>query len=180
MAAAGLSTIVVNLGHLGDQIRRALGDGSRYGVTIDYSEEGDRPLETGGGIRHALPLLGEKPFLVVNADVWTDYPLPPPPPAPTDLAHLVLVANPPHHPQGDFHLRQGRVVAADGPRLTFSGLAVYRPALFRELTPGRFALAPILREAARGGQVSGERFTGRWLDVGTPERLRALSSPAPR
>jgi MurNAc alpha-1-phosphate uridylyltransferase len=173
LAAAGFRELVINHAHLGGQIESALGDGSRWGVRIRYSPEG-RALETGGGIFRALPLLGDAPFLVVNGDIWTDFGYPPRHLAPGIVAHLVLVANPTHHPQGDFHLRGDRVANAGGPRLTFGGIGVYHPRLFAASAPGAFPLAPLLRAACDRGEVSGERFAGRWVDVGTPQRLQAL------
>jgi MurNAc alpha-1-phosphate uridylyltransferase len=170
--------VVVNLSWLGGQIEAALGDGSRYGVRLHYSDEGPEPLETGGGIFRALPLLGEGPFLVLNGDVWTDVDwsrlrerL-----APHDLAHLVLVPNPQHNERGDFVLERGRIVETPGERLTFSGVGVYRAELFRGCTDGAFKLAPLLRAAARAGRVGGVVHTGAWLDVGTPARLAHLDS----
>lgn len=178
LAAAGHTEIVINHAHLGDQIEAHAGDGNRYGVYIRYSAEGPgRALETGGGIFRALPLLGEAPFVVVNGDIWTDYPYARLPANPEGLAHLVLVDNPPHHPAGDFLLRDGRVVAeGEDERLTFSGIGVYRPELFAGCRAGAFALAPLLREAMGAGQVSGEYYGGRWLDVGTPQRLAELEA----
>lgn len=178
LAQAGLRDVVVNVSWLGAQVVAALGDGSRHDVRIAYSDEGPEPLETGGGIFRALPLLGPAPFLVLNGDVWTDYPyeqlrdvL-----QPNDLAHLVLVPNPAHNPDGDFVLRNGRIVEEPGERLTFSGLGLYRPELFAGCRDGIFKLAPLLREAARAGRVSGEVHTGDWLDIGTPERLAELDT----
>lgn len=187
LARAGICEVVVNLGWLGEQIRQRLGDGSALGVTVRYSDEGWPALETGGGIRHALPLLGDAPFLLVNADVWTDYPLQAlceraqALPA-GDRAHLVLVDNPPQHAQGDFVLRGERVSAGGEPRYTYSGLGVLHPALFAATrTPGhpaRFPLAPLLRTAMDAGQVGGEHYTGQWSDIGTPERLAAANASA--
>lgn len=173
LARAGVRDVVVNHAHLGAQIEAALGDGAAHGLRIRYSPE-ETALETGGGIFRALPLLGPDPFIVVNGDIWTDFD-----PAglhldDPDLAHLVLVDNPAHHPAGDFVLEGDRVRAEGGPRLTFSGIGVYRPALFDGCTPGRFPLAPLLRAAMAVDRVSGERHAGRWIDVGTPERLAAL------
>lgn len=174
LARAGFVDVVINHAHLGAQIEQALGDGSRYGVRIRYSPEGEKALETGGGIFRALPLLGDGPFLVVNGDVWTDYPFAQIPREPAGLAHLVLVDNPPQHPQGDFAL-VGSLMRNDGPeRLTFSGIGVYRPELFANCVPGAFPLAPLLRRAAEAGQVGGEHYRGRWMDIGTPERLAQL------
>lgn len=174
LAQAGISQIIINHAHLGGQIEQALGDGGRYGVDIRYSPEGEA-LETGGGIYRALPWLEDGPFVVVNGDVWTDYPFARLPPEPAGLAHLVLVDNPPHHPAGDFALAaDGWVSEADGPRLTFSGIGVYRPELFAGCTAGRFPLAPLLRRAMAAGRVSGEHYCGGWVDVGTPERLAEL------
>jgi len=174
LVRAGLRDLVVNYAHLGGQIADHLGDGGRFGAHIVYSPEPDGGLETGGGIHAALSLLDSDPFVVVNGDIWTDYPFARLPQAFDGLAHLVLVDNPPHHPQGDFCLRAGRVLAGDGPHLTFSGIGVYRRALFRGCTPGRFPLAPLLRAAMERGQVGGEYYGGRWRDVGTPARLERL------
>lgn len=168
LVAAGFTELVINHAWLGEQIEAYLGDGSRFGAQIQYSAEGE-PLETGGGIHHALPLLGHAPFVVVNGDIWTDYdfaslrgPL-------NGLAHLVLVANPAHHPDGDFRLVDGQV--RDEPGQTYSGVAVLDPKLFADCSPGAFKLAPLLRRAMGVGQVTGELFKGRWIDVGTHERL---------
>ena len=174
LAEAGVADVVINLAHLGDQIRAALGDGGRYGVTIRYVTEPEGALETGGGIAHALPLLGNGPFIVVNGDVWCDYPFGRLPGITKSLAHLVLVDNPPHHPQGDFALSGGQACADGAARLTYSGIAVLRGALFAGCCPGRFPLAPLLRDAMAKGLVSGEHYRGQWMDVGTPQRLRAL------
>lgn len=175
LAANGFSEVVINIAHLRDHIRAALGDGRAFGLTIHYSDEDDHVLETGGGIVNALPLLGDEPFLVVNADIWTDYrPDPAKTPAEGDLAHLVLVDNPAYNPDGDFALEAGRVRADGEVRLTFAGIGYYRPELFRSQLPSRFPLAPILREAIDLEAVSGERHPGHWFDVGTPERLREL------
>ncbi len=176
LAMAGFRDVVVNLSWLGPQIRTALGDGSRYNVRLAYSDEGPEPLETGGGIFRALPLLGPAPFLVLNGDVWTDYPYAKLRESlrPADLAHLVLVPNPVHNPSGDFVLRNGRIVEEPGDRLTFSGVGVYRPELFAGCEDGIFKLAPLLRGAARSGRVGGEVHDGEWLDIGTPQRLAEL------
>jgi MurNAc alpha-1-phosphate uridylyltransferase len=174
LRAAGYRDLVINLGHLGEQIEERLGDGGGLGVSIRYSREPPGALETAGGIREALELLGSDPFLVINADVWCDHPLRPPAFAADALAHLVLVANPEHHPQGDFTLQDGRVGLSGGPPHTFAGIGWYRPGLFAGLPRGRRALAPLLREAITAGQVTGELHKGDWIDIGTPERLRLL------
>lgn len=177
LAASGIRDIVINLGHLGTQIRTYLGDGRRWGVTIQYSPEPPGALETGGGIFHALPLLGSAPFIVINGDVWSHYPYARLPRHLNGLGHLVLVANPPHHPQGDFVLNTQQLVRNQGqPRLTFAGISVLHPALFAGCQPGRFSLSPLLRAAADSGQLSGEYYTGPWLDIGTPQRLQALDA----
>lgn len=170
LAAAGITELVINHAWLGQQVEQALGNGSRYGVRIAYSAETE-PLETGGGIFKALPLLGDEPFIVVNGDVWTDYDFSLLHAPADSLAHLVLVDNPPHHPQGDFSLEQTSVSTQGESKLTYSGISVLHPRLFAGCSAGAFALAPLLREAMRQGRVSGERFAGRWLDVGTVERL---------
>ena len=176
LAEAGIREVVVNHAHLGERIEQALGDGAAYGVRIRYSPEPVGALETGGGIFQALPLLGDAPFLVVNGDVWTDYPYDRLPASPDGLAHLVLVDNPPHHPLGDFALVDGRVRERDHAGWTYSGIGVYRPELFAGQTPGRFPLAPLLRRAIARDAVAGEHWLGAWADVGTPERLRELDA----
>ncbi|WMP16217.1 N-acetylmuramate alpha-1-phosphate uridylyltransferase MurU [Thiothrix lacustris] len=175
LARAGFRDIIINLAWLGWKIPAALGDGSRWNVTLHYSDEqSEGALETAGGILKALPLLGNAPFLVVNGDVWCDYPCLPYALPEHDLAHLVLVNNPAHNPQGDFALSNGRVANAGKPRYTFSGIGYYHPALFAGLSAGKHPLAPLLRAAMDAGQVSGEWFAGDWRDIGTPERLAAL------
>ncbi|MBE7373249.1 N-acetylmuramate alpha-1-phosphate uridylyltransferase MurU [Pseudomonas lopnurensis] len=171
LAAAGYKDVVINHAWLGQQIEDYLGDGARFGVRIRYSAEGE-PLETGGGIQRALGLLGGEPFMVVNGDIWTDYdfarlrrPL-------AGLAHLVLVDNPQHNPGGDFHLVGGAVTQlGQAGGLTYSGMAVLHPGLFEGCQAGAFKLAPLLRRAMATGEVSGERYAGTWVDVGTHERL---------
>ncbi|BCA26634.1 N-acetylmuramate alpha-1-phosphate uridylyltransferase MurU [Metapseudomonas otitidis] len=172
LAAAGFVDVVINHAWLGQQIEDHLGNGARFGLRIRYSPEGE-PLETGGGIHRALPLLGDEPFLVVNGDIWTDYDFARLR-APLDgLAHLVLVDNPAHHPGGDFQLHHGCVSDSvpGEPGLTYSGIAVLDPRLFEGCQPGAFKLAPLLRDAMGHAQVSGEHHPGHWVDVGTLERL---------
>ena len=174
LVAEGLRELVINHSWHGAIIEQRLGDGREFGASIEYSAEGDRALETGGGIRHALPLLGCDPFVAVNADIWTDFPFGSLPDALEALAHLVLVDNPTHHPDGDFTLAGSRVGDGEGHRLTFSGIGVYRPELFAELSEGCFPLAPILFDACGKGRLSGVHYTGEWWDVGTPKRLELL------
>lgn len=175
LVAAGMHDIVINHAYLGHQIEEVLGDGVRYGARIRYSSEGEA-LETGGGIFKALPLLGDAPFAVVNGDIWTDYPYALLPRAPEGMAHLVLVDNPLHHPAGDFTLRAHQVYdpAPGEPTHTFSGIGVYRPALFAGCAPGKFQLAPLLRKAMQQHAVTGVHYTGQWMDIGTPQRLDEL------
>ena len=180
LARAGFSEVVINHAWLGEQIEAHLGDGARFGVAIQYSPE-SQPLETGGGILQALKYLGDQPFVVVNGDIWTDYdfsvlqqPL-------DGLAHLVLMDNPQHHPEGDFSLQHNRVGQLDespdaSSNLTYSGIAVLHPQLFADCFGGAFRLAPLLRQAIAQGQVTGEHFTGHWIDVGTQERLAAAEA----
>ncbi|HET6756702.1 MAG TPA: nucleotidyltransferase family protein [Burkholderiales bacterium] len=172
---AGFSEIVINLAHLGDQIEAALQDGREFRVNIVYSREGEA-LETAGGIVFALPLLGNQPFIVVNADIYCEFDFSRlRAHAVEEMAHLVLVDNPPHHPRGDFALLQNRVAVAGVPMLTFSGIGVYRPELFSGIARGTKApLAPLLRRAMVEHRVTGERYSGIWRDVGTPERLKQL------
>lgn len=174
LARADAGRIVINHGRMGDKIEAAFGDGEGFGVEILYSAEGPVPLETGGGIRRALPLLGPAPFIVANGDICTDFDFTGLPARPAGLAHIVLVPNPAHHPAGDFCL-EGTQVRETGPqRLTYSGIGVFRPELFQDCPAGAFPLGPLLREAIRRDQVSGEYFSGRWMDVGDPDRLREL------
>jgi MurNAc alpha-1-phosphate uridylyltransferase len=176
LAAEGFRRAVINHAHLGERIVERIGDGSRYGLEIAYSAEPPGALETGGGIHNALPLLHSDPFLVVNADVWTDYPFGRLRRPLTGLAHLVLVPNPAHHPEGDFTLDGERLSprAPGAAAHTFAGIGVYARALFEGCTPGAFPLAPLLRHTMAAGRVTGELYTGRWVDVGTPERLAEL------
>ncbi|MBW7931246.1 MAG: nucleotidyltransferase family protein [Gammaproteobacteria bacterium] len=174
LGRAGIHELVVNLGWLGERIRGHLGDGARFGARIAYSEEGYPTLETGGGIHHALGLLGPDAFWVVNADVFCDFGFDQRSLPAGILAHLVLVPNPPQHPEGDFGLHEGMVHEGAGRRLTFSGISILHPGLFAGCRPGRFSLVPLLRAAMRDGAVSGEVHDGLWSDVGTPERLAAL------
>jgi len=176
LAQAGFCDIVINHAHLGAQIEQALGDGSRFGVRIQYSAEGEA-LETAGGIANALPLLDNEPFLVVNGDVFCDFDFGEIIKQPMDgvVAHLVLVDNPPQHPDGDFVLHHGKLVETGDHRLTFSGIGIYRPELFTSVVRGSKAkLAPLLRAEISQGRVSAEHYRGHWVDVGTPERLQAL------
>ncbi|WP_435103914.1 N-acetylmuramate alpha-1-phosphate uridylyltransferase MurU [Arhodomonas sp. AD133] len=175
LAAAGVVEVIVNVAWQAEALTDHLGDGRRWGLSIRISDERPRALETGGGILRALPLLGDAPFCVVNGDVWSDFDFRRLPAAPDGDAHLVLVDNPAHHPDGDFTFRNGRV-GGDGPRLTFSGIGVYRPRLFVGCEPGAFRLAPLLHAAAVRGGVTATYHGGVWCDVGTPERLRALDA----
>jgi len=182
LAAAGITDVVINHAWLGQQIVDALGDGRAFGVSINYSAE-TSALETAGGIARALPLLGPAPFLVINGDIWCDWPLANAPALVKALrqndalAHLVLVDNPAHHTKGDFYLASdGKVRDSGEPRLTFAGIGIYNPALFESLNPDQAApLAPLLRQAMQAGHVLGEHHQGSWLDVGTPARLEELT-----
>ncbi len=177
LAEAGFRNVVINHAWLGDRIEKRLGQGDRFGLRIRYSPEPAGALETAGGIVNALPLLGDAPFVVINGDIWTDYPLAQlPRELNGDLAHLVLVDNPPHHPRGDFRLQGERVMDDGEPRLTFSGIGVYAPRLFADCAPGPRPLAPVLREAMAAGRVGGEHYRGRWFDIGTPQRLAELDA----
>lgn len=189
LAAIGVDEVVVNTSWLAAQFPAVLGDGSAFGLRLHYSHEGAVPLETGGGMWRALPWLGDAPFIAVNGDIWTDVDFAALPRAPAGDAHLVLVDNPDHHPGGDFVLRgDGGVDAEGAPKLTFSGIGVYRPGLFRDwrtvigdapgadATPPRFRLAPLLRAAMHRNAVGGEHHRGAWTDVGTPERLAQLDA----
>ncbi len=175
LVKAGFTDIVINHAWLGEQIEEKLGDGSAYQARIRYSPE-TSALETGGGIYQALPWLsdGHTPFVVINGDIWCDYPLQQLPQQLSGVAHLVLVDNPQHHPKGDFAWQHQHISLADTPRFTFSGIGVYHPALFAECSPGAFPLAPLLKTAIAQQQVSAEHYAGVWMDIGTPQRLQAL------
>jgi N-acetyl-alpha-D-muramate 1-phosphate uridylyltransferase len=175
LARAGITGLVINHAHLGAQLVAALGDGHAYGVGIAWSAEPEGALETGGGIFNALPLLGGAPFLVVNTDIWTDFPFASLPAEIDGLAHLVMVDNPAHNAGGDFSLSAGRLSQRGPAMLTFSGIGVYHPGLFAGCKPGAFPLAPLLRRAMDAGQVSGEHYRGSWFDIGTPERLEVVN-----
>lgn len=182
LAAHNFTDLVINHAWLGQQIEDAFGDGSTLGVKITWSRETE-PLETAGGIIKALPLLGNEPFAVVNGDVWTDYPfgnlrnqL-----SAQDLVHLVLVANPAHHPKGDFTLdNKGRlampIATAIPPSSTFtySGIGVFHPGLFAGVRETKYPLLPLLKQAITHQQASGSLFSGEWIDIGTPQRLQQL------
>lgn len=189
LAAAGVREVVVNTSWLAEQLPLVLGDGSRWGLHLVYSYEGATPLETGGGMLAALPLLGDAPFLLVNGDVWCDCDFAQLPGEPNGLAYLLMVDTAAHVPQGDFALDADGFLRSEGAaRLTYSGIGVFRPALlqgWREIIadaegaaahPPRFRLAPLLRARMASHQIRGEHFRGRWIDVGTPQRLQALDA----
>lgn len=168
---AGIQDVVINLGWLGEQIAERIGSGSKHRLNVVYSPEGDNALETGGGIHHALPMLGGEPFLVINVDSFTEMPVPEVSLADKDVGHLVLVPTPDYFENSDFDLVDGKVRAVDSPSLTFAGCAVYRPEFFDNCEAGRFSLAPMLFAAAGAGQLQGSIYDGPWADIGTPERL---------
>ena len=175
LVSTGFIDIVINHAYLGEQIEASLGDGSEIGAKIVYSPEGNEALETAGGIINAMHLLGDEVFLVVNGDIATDYPFAKLKAIPVALAHLVMIANPAHHPHGDFALADDGKLADDhANKLTFSGIGLYRPELFSKTLPGKSKLAPLLRAAMQEKKVSGEFYPGFWMDIGTPERLQEL------
>jgi len=174
LARAGVREVVINLSWLGGQIREALGDGSIFGLFLQYSQEPHPALETGGGVFRALPLLGEQPFLLVNADIYCPFDFSRLALEGGDLAQLVLVPNPEHNAGGDFALERGRVRSDGGEKLTFSGISLLHPDLFAACTHGAFPLAPLLRAAMSTDRVSGILHTQVWSDVGTAERLSSL------
>ena len=178
LARAGVRDVVINLAYRGAQIREALEDGSRYGVRISYSDEGPDPIETGGGIFKALPLLGAQPFIVVNGDVWTDFNVATLPPLDGGAhAHLVMVPNPPHVARGDFALDGQYIVESDkNDRFTYSGIGVFSPEFFHDCQPGKFPLRPLLIRAIAARKLEGQAYRGVWLDSGTPERLAELEA----
>ena len=175
LARAGFQDVVINLGHLGHMIEDTIGDGSRYGLRVQFSPEGPDPLETGGGMIKALPLLGVDPFIIVNADIFCDYDFSMIPPLDDQSdAHLVLVDTPSYKATGDFSLCDGYVVDNAEPSLTYSGIALYHPRILDGAKVERFSIIPRLRQAITDGRVSGSYHTGMWSDVGTPERLLEL------
>lgn len=175
LVSAGFTDIVINHAHLGQQIEDQLGNGSHLGANINYSPEGDQALETAGGIINALPLLGKDVFLVVNGDIATDFPFVELKKISVDLAHIVLIDNQPHHTQGDFALDDsGNVTENENQRYTFSGIGLYHPDLFSKTPPGKSKLAPLLREAIAAKKITGQHYSGFWMDIGTPERLQEL------
>lgn len=175
LARAGFSDVVINVAWLGQLIIDTLGNGENYNLNITYSNEKDQALETGGGIYNALPLLGEAPFLVINGDVWTDYPfeklydfsL-------QDKAHLVLVKNPEHNPDGDFSISADRVNDNESEKFTYSGIGVYSADFFSQQNDGKYPLAPMIRRYISENKVSGELYNGNWMDIGTQQRLNDL------
>ncbi|WP_267222808.1 N-acetylmuramate alpha-1-phosphate uridylyltransferase MurU [Dyella silvae] len=188
LAAMDVHYVVINTSHLADQFPDTLGDGSRWGLRIRYAYEGPTPLETGGGMLNALPLLGPEPFLVISGDVWTDADFAALPTEPRGLAHLLMVDNPPHHPKGDFRLDEHGVLHDDkaSSGLTYSGIGVFRHELLTgwrdvihdegaQQQPPRFKLRRLLERAMTQGQLHGSHFHGAWTDVGTPQRLQELN-----
>jgi len=174
---AGFEEIIINIAWLGDQIPKALGEGSKYGVKLVYSDEQQiGGLETAGGIIKALPLLGDEPFLVINGDIWCDFtysnisPL-----KKGDLAHLILTTNPDHHPDGDFSIQNERVSQTGKSKYTFTGIAYYHPKMFSGLVETKLPLLPLFIEAIEKDKITGELHKGKWLDIGTPERLKLLN-----
>ena len=172
LADAGFKDIIINVAWLGDKIIQTLGDGSNYNLSIKYSNEGDQALETGGGIFNALPLLGDDPFLVINGDIWTDYAfknlyglIPP------GMAHLIMVNNPIHNPDGDFYLQNNQLTESGNHKYTFSGIGVYKKDFFAGQTNKSFPLAPLIRQHIIQKNISAELYTGEWDDIGTVERL---------
>lgn len=171
---AGIYDIVINICYQAEQIKQALGDGSRYGVNLIYSEEQER-LETGGGILKALPLLGNAPFLVLSSDIITDYPLATLQNKLQGLAHLIMVPNPPYHPHGDFSIEHGKLTLDKNKTYTFGNIGIYHPDLFAGCQPGFFRLGSLFTPAIAAGQLTGECYEGLWYNVGTPEDLAALN-----
>lgn len=174
LKAVQITEVIINHAWLGEKIEQTLGDGSQYGLNIHYSTETEA-LETAGGIVNALPLLGDEPFMVINGDIFCDYDFASLPTSLTGLAHLVLVDNPTHHPEGDFELTASGLIESEGKnKQTFSGIGIYHPEFFKDYTAGKRALAPVLRKAMKLKQVYGEHYQGDWYDIGTPERLNEL------
>lgn len=177
LVLAGFTDLVINHAYLGEQIETALGDGSQFGAIIRYSPEGANGLETAGGIIHALPMMKDAPFLVVNGDIATHFPFATLKNQPVDFAHLVLVPNPKHHEKGDFHIDSNQYLSMVGTeRFTFSGIGLYSPEFFKIAPKNSTKLAPLLRDAMRENRITGELFEGFWMDIGTPERLQSFEA----
>jgi len=176
LVSAGFNELIINHAHLGGQIEAALGNGSRFGASIVYSDESGNALETAGGIIKALPLLGNEPFLVVNGDIATDYPFAKLRDHAVQFAHLILIANPEHHPEGDFGLIDDRVSEKAETYYTFSGIGIYHPRLFAGYPSAKTRLGPLLRQAMKHSKVTGELYSGFWMDIGTAQRLQELAT----
>lgn len=174
LAGAGIDRIVINVSWLSEQIREFVTTCTTNDLEIVLSDEGDRALETGGGIYNALSLLGDEPFIVVNGDIWTDFPYANLSLDSASKAHLVLVTNPAHNPQGDFDLDSNHVTEKLETKYTFSGIGIYSPTLFESCSPGHFSLLPLLKNAMRERAVTGERYDGAWFDIGTSDRVKEL------
>ncbi|AHE65948.1 N-acetylmuramate alpha-1-phosphate uridylyltransferase MurU [Legionella oakridgensis] len=179
LAKAGFQQIIINHAYLGGKIRQHLGNGARWNVNITYSPEPSGGLETGGGIMNALPLLGHEPFLVVNADIFTDYPFGSLALPSQRLAHLVLINKPLYYQQGDFGLSSRQQLENKNRQYTFAGIACYHPEAFKHCQPGRYSLTPLLRELTEHNKASGEIYTGKWIDIGSPERLQLANAYPP-
>lgn len=178
LVKAGFTDIIINTAHLAEQFPKILGDGQKHGAKITYSPEQEGGLETAGGIINALPLLGDEPFLVINGDIWTDYPLENitvTTLAKNTLCHLILVSNPAHHPQGDFALSSSMINLDDNEKYTYSGIGIYHPKMFADYDVQRLALKPLLLDAIKNQQASAEYYQGKWSDIGTIERLQDLT-----
>ncbi len=171
LAAAGFKRIIINHAYLGGQLRHYLGNGSHWGVDIDYTPEPPGGLETGGGIVNALPLLGEQPFITVNADIYTDYNFASIDLSIPSLAHLILINKPHYLPQGDFGLSKSGHLQSTNKRYTFAGIACYRPELFADLKLGRYSMSPLLHQLTLKQEITGEIYQGMWFDIGSPEQL---------
>lgn len=179
LARSGIHEVIINVAWQRQLVMDTLGDGQRYGVQIHYSvEPEDAPLETAGGIIQALPVLGPDPFLALSSDLWTDFPFQHLPRTCEGLAHLVLVDNPPYHPQGDFALEEGRITLTGTPKFNFGGIGLYHPRLFAACLPGRLPLAPLLKEAIQNHAVTGEYYGGTWFNIGTFDQLAAVRAAA--
>lgn len=174
LARAGFRELIINTSYRAAQIHQVLGDGQQWQVRIQYSDEGESALETGGGIVRALPLLGNNPFLVVNGDVWCDYPWQRLRQLKTNQGHLILVDNPSHHPAGDFSLHGLRPLTGGEQTLTYAGIGVFHPGFFKHCEPGRYPLGPMLRAAAQESRLTAEHYRGEWRDIGSVERLDSL------